>query len=115
MPFLISFYAYTRFSSERDNYIQINWNNIDPDAWTNFKQFVSHVSMFSTPYDYNSILHYSPTAFAIDKSVNTIIPMQYAPYMGQRKGKWYARGKYPQNSAKTYSYRQLIIFRLLSG
>jgi len=87
MPFFISFYAYTRFSSERDNYIQINWNNIKPDAWTNFKQFVSHVSMFSTLYDYNSIMHYSPKAFAIDRSQNTIIPMQSAPDMGQRKGK----------------------------
>lgn len=77
----------TRFSSERDNYIQINWNNIKPDAWTNFKQFVSHVSMFSTPYDYNSILHYSTKAFAVNRSQDTIMPLHPAPNMGQRKGK----------------------------
>ncbi|KAL7037362.1 hypothetical protein ACKWTF_009180 [Chironomus riparius] len=73
-------------ANERDNYIQINWNNIKPDAWTNFKQFVSHVSMFSTPYDYNSILHYSTKAFAVDRSKDTIIPLRSAPDMGQRKG-----------------------------
>ena len=43
--------------------------------------------MFSTPYDYNSILHYSTKAFAVDKSKDTIIPLQSAPDMGQRKGK----------------------------
>lgn len=43
--------------------------------------------MFSTPYDYNSILHYSTKAFAVNRSQDTIMPLHPAPNMGQRKGK----------------------------
>jgi hypothetical protein len=39
-------------SSDRDNYIKVNWSNIKDKAVFNFKQFVAHVSMFETPYDY---------------------------------------------------------------
>lgn len=46
--------------------------------------------MFSTPYDYNSIMHYSPKAFAKDRSKLTLIPVQSASsvHMGQREGKY---------------------------
>ena len=83
----ISFYASTRFFSERDNYIEINWCNIAPDAKANFDQFKSYVSMYSTPYDYDSIMHYGSKAFAVDRSIPTIIPKQSVQNMGQRKGK----------------------------
>ena len=53
----------------------------------NFKQFVAHVSMFSTQYDYNSIMHYSPVAFAVDKSIPTLVSLYPAQNMGQREGK----------------------------
>jgi hypothetical protein len=43
--------------------------------------------MFSTPYDYGSIMHYSPIAFAIDKSMPTLVPLHPAKNMGQREGK----------------------------
>lgn len=78
---------FTVLPSERDNFLKVNWNNIKEAAWFNFKQFSAHVSMFSTPYDYGSIMHYSPTAFAIDRTVPTLIPTQPAPNMGQREGK----------------------------
>lgn len=74
-------------SSERDNFIKVNWDNIKEKAWFNFKQFSAHVSMFSTPYDYGSIMHYSPMAFAIDRSKPVLIPLQRALNMGQREGK----------------------------
>jgi Astacin (Peptidase family M12A) len=73
--------------SERDNFIKVNWDNIKQKAWFNFKQFKSHVSMFSTDYDYGSIMHYSPSAFAVNRSIPTLIPLQPAPNMGQREGK----------------------------
>lgn len=42
--------------------------------------------MFSTPYDYNSIMHYSSKAFAKDRKKETLIPLQSALHMGQREG-----------------------------
>lgn len=73
--------------SERDDFISLNWSNIRENAKFNFKQFKAHVSMFDTPYDYDSIMHYSPTAFAVDRSKPTIIPRFPASRMGQREGK----------------------------
>lgn len=74
-------------ANDRDEYIDINWNNIRDDARINFKQFVAHVSMFKTEYDYDSITHYSGVAFAKDKKIPTIVPKKPAPNMGQRKGR----------------------------
>lgn len=74
-------------SSERDNFIKVNWDNIKEQAFFNFKQFSAHVSMFSTPYDYDSIMHYSQRAFAKDRTMPTIIPLRPARNMGQRDGK----------------------------
>lgn len=73
-------------ANNRDEYIKINWENIRDDAKVNFKQFVAHVSMFETEYDYDSITHYSDVAFAKDKSIPTITAKNPAPRMGQRKG-----------------------------
>lgn len=77
---------YIFLCSERDNFLKVDWSNIKDNAKFNFKQFIAHVSMFSTPYDYNSILHYSSKAFAKDKSKPTLIPLQKALHMGQREG-----------------------------
>lgn len=70
----------------RDEYININWDNIKDEAKLNFKPFLADASMFDTPYDYNSITHYSSTAYAKNKGIPTIIPKIEAPNMGQRKG-----------------------------
>lgn len=45
-------------ANNRDEFIKINWNNIRDDAKLNFKQFVAHVSLYKTEYDYDSITHY---------------------------------------------------------
>lgn len=73
-------------AKNRNSYIEINWNNIQDDAAINFKQFVQAVSMYGTEYDYDSITHYSGTAFAKDKKKPTITAKKPAPNMGQRKG-----------------------------
>lgn len=70
----------------RDEYIEIKWENIKEDAKLNFKRIAAEVSMFETEYDYDSITHYSINAFAKDKSKPTIIAKKAAPNMGQRKG-----------------------------
>lgn len=76
-------------TSGRDEYIQINWDNVRDDAQLNFKPFTTHVNMFDTPYDYDSITHYGRFAFAKNKSIPTIIARQLlgSNNMGQRRGK----------------------------
>lgn len=73
-------------SSNRDDYIKVNWKNIRDGYKLNFKRFAARVSMFNTEYDYDSITHYSGSAFAKDKKEPTIIAKRAAPNMGQRKG-----------------------------
>jgi hypothetical protein len=89
-------------SSDRDNYIRINWNNIKEGGKANFEQIQTHISMFGTQYDYGSIMHYSRKAFAIDKRYDTIEPLKRARNMGQRNGEALS------------GILQLIIFRLPS-
>lgn len=50
--------------------------------------------MFSTPYDYDSIMHYSPWAFAKDRMKPTLIPLHPAKNMGQREGKMLFRNRF---------------------
>lgn len=80
-------FLHMHVANNRDEYIKINWKNIKDDAKLNFKQFLAHVSMFQTEYDYDSITHYSNFAFAKDKKMETITAKNPAPNMGQRKGK----------------------------
>jgi Astacin (Peptidase family M12A) len=68
--------------------VKIDYDNIVPGTIRNFEKYTTYVSMFKTPYDYGSIMHYSRAAFALDKSKPTIIPLEDAPTMGQRSGKW---------------------------
>lgn len=74
-------------ANNRDQFIKVNWKNIKEESKINFKQFIAHVSMFKTEYDYDSITHYSSNAFAKDKKLQTITAKKPAPNMGQRKGK----------------------------
>lgn len=73
-------------ANERDEHIKIQWDNVKESAKTNFQQVFASVSMFNTTYDTGSIMHYPPLAFAIDKSIPTIIPLDplSAKNMGQR-------------------------------
>lgn len=74
-------------ATNRDDFVKINWNNVKPQAMINFERITARVSMFDTQYDYRSIMHYSPKAFAIDNKVKTIISREPVVAMGQRKGK----------------------------
>lgn len=72
---------------DRDDYIDIKFDNIIPEAYINFEKYTNLVSMYGTHYDYGSIMHYPKDAFAIDESKPTIVPHEKAPMMGQRIGK----------------------------
>ncbi|XP_047429739.1 low choriolytic enzyme-like [Mugil cephalus] len=64
------YHEHTRY--DRDQYIRINWENIDAYHMHNFKMKDS--DFLNTPYDYSSIMHYGRTAFGKFRS-ETITPI----------------------------------------
>ncbi|CAH1793703.1 unnamed protein product [Owenia fusiformis] len=73
--------------ADRDRYISINWANIKEGHAGNFNKFKeSNINHLEMPYDYNSIMHYSKSAFAKDWQYPTIIPTlkEGSTYIGQR-------------------------------
>ncbi|XP_018396646.1 PREDICTED: astacin-like [Cyphomyrmex costatus] len=60
---------------DRDDYVTINWNNIKESSLSNFvKLSPDIVEDYDIPYDYDSVMHYSPYAFAKNSTIRTIIP-----------------------------------------
>ncbi|XP_058613529.1 hatching enzyme 1.2-like isoform X2 [Onychostoma macrolepis] len=69
--------------SDRDQYVQINWQNIPQASAYNFQK--KDTNNLNTPYDYNSIMHYGRTAFAIHYGKETITPIPNSSVqIGQR-------------------------------
>ena len=66
---------------DRDTKVTIKWENIAPDAHHNFRQQIEDGDDINS-YDYESIMHYSATAFSINGQP-TIIPKEPAA-IGQR-------------------------------
>ncbi|XP_071053891.1 zinc metalloproteinase nas-4-like [Onthophagus taurus] len=51
--------------TDRDDYVKINWENIEDGKKDNFKKYDdSIVNSFQIAYDYESVLHYSQDAFS---------------------------------------------------
>ncbi|KAL6422992.1 hypothetical protein ACFW04_010466 [Cataglyphis niger] len=70
---------------DRDEYITIIWGNIKKGNAFNFYSLNKNIiTDYGLPYDYDSIMHYSMTAFSINKAVPTIIPMASTVEIGQR-------------------------------
>ncbi|XP_053720411.1 high choriolytic enzyme 1-like [Synchiropus splendidus] len=71
--------------SDRDQYVRINWENINPQMAYNFyKQTTNNLN---TPYDYTSIMHYGRTAFSIQYGRDSITPIPDPNVqIGQRQG-----------------------------
>ncbi|XP_049592554.1 high choriolytic enzyme 2-like [Syngnathus scovelli] len=68
--------------SDRDGYVRIIWENIDPETTYNFIR--QDTNNLNTPYDYTSVMHYGKTAFSINGR-DTIIPIPDANVqIGQR-------------------------------
>jgi hypothetical protein len=70
--------------SDRDDFVEIRWDNIQEDALGNFQKKPDAVDYFD--YDYGSIMHYPRTSFAKDSSKPTIVPRQSGVTIGQRQG-----------------------------
>ncbi|XP_037128163.1 high choriolytic enzyme 1-like [Syngnathus acus] len=70
--------------SDRDGYVKINWENIDPAQAFNFNR--QDTNNLNTPYDYTSVMHYGKTSFSINGK-DTITPIPNANVqIGQRSG-----------------------------
>ncbi|VDK21845.1 unnamed protein product, partial [Anisakis simplex] len=74
--------------SDRDEYINVNYDNLFPGMEGNFEKRTEVVtSNLEQPYDLGSVMHYSSTAFARDQSTATITTRDgnYQHTIGQRK------------------------------
>ncbi|KAG7513543.1 meprin A subunit beta-like [Solea senegalensis] len=74
--------------ADRDDYVNIMWDHIEPGKEHNFKIRDDTVSSdLGVPYDYDSLMHYSKTSFSIG-SEPTIVPKipQFTNVIGQRMG-----------------------------
>jgi len=69
---------------DRDNFITINFQNIQPGREHNFNQHITDGDDLGT-YDYGSIMHYGATAFTRNGQP-TIVPKQSGVTIGQRNG-----------------------------
>jgi Astacin (Peptidase family M12A) len=68
--------------ADRNSYIRIVWENIEPDYRHNFNQHLTDGKDYGA-YDYKSIMHYGETAFSMNGE-KTIIPLQEGEIIGQR-------------------------------
>nr|BAO25122.1 hatching enzyme [Verasper variegatus] len=74
--------------SDRDNYVRINWENINQRMAYNFHK--QDTNNLNTPYDYSSIMHYGKTAFSIQRGKDSITPIPNSNVqIGQRQGMSY--------------------------
>ncbi|KRF98653.1 uncharacterized protein Dwil_GK27241 [Drosophila willistoni] len=74
-------------AANRDEYINVNWDNIRPKFKMNF--FHDHrnqlLGNFGEDYDYNSVMHYARNAFSINRGSQTLEPKKEgSENMGQR-------------------------------
>jgi len=69
--------------TDRDTYIQVNWENIDDDYEYNY--YIADSDEFG-PYDFESVMHYSQWGFSIGGPTMTCLPgyEQWQNVMGQR-------------------------------
>ncbi|XP_032782894.1 zinc metalloproteinase nas-13 [Daphnia magna] len=73
--------------TDRDDYIIINYPNIQPGTEANFLSYGPDVIQYlGASYDYGSVMHYGAYSFPIDPSIPTIITRQPGVEIGQRKG-----------------------------
>lgn len=72
-------------STNRDEYVKINWENISEGKEYNFNKYnTSIITSFEIEYDYGSIMHYSGKAFS-KNGEPTIEPLIEGVTLGQRK------------------------------
>ncbi|UJR35535.1 hypothetical protein I4U23_028289 [Adineta vaga] len=73
---VIGFY-HEQSRPDRDNYVQVNWENIEESMYIGFDKYAWSSSVYdqNTPYDYASIMHYEAYTFS-KNGKPTMIPRQ---------------------------------------
>lgn len=71
--------------ADRDEYVEIRYENIDERAVINFRQQITDGTDIG-PYDYGSIMHYGRTSFRRSEGLETIVPRDPSVTIGQRDG-----------------------------
>ncbi|TDH16472.1 hypothetical protein EPR50_G00019810 [Perca flavescens] len=74
--------------ADRDDYVNIMWDRIEPGKENNFKKHDEKVSSaLGVAYDYGSVMHYTKTSFSIgsEPTIVTKIP-HFMDVIGQRMG-----------------------------
>jgi len=74
------FHEHTR--ADRDNFINVQWDNITPGKEFNFDVLTANVELLGE-YDYGSIMHYGERFFS-NNNLNTIVVLDGASQIGQR-------------------------------
>lgn len=79
-------FVHMQSATTRDDFVIINYDNIDPTKTGNFDKYNSAtINMYGTAYDYASIMHYGKKAFTTDGSDTiTTIDSAYQDVIGQR-------------------------------
>lgn len=78
-------YYHEQSRTDRDEYVTINWENIEDGKENNFQKYsAAEVDPHGVLYDYGSIMHYSSKGFAKDPTQDTIIVPEGIT-IGQRK------------------------------
>lgn len=80
-------FAHEHSRPDRNDFVTINYNNIATEFRVQFDE-VPWGQSNGVIYDYGSVMHYHPKAFAIDTRVNTIVTTDpaYQDVIGQREG-----------------------------
>uniref|UniRef100_A0A1L8DQE2 Metalloendopeptidase n=1 Tax=Nyssomyia neivai TaxID=330878 RepID=A0A1L8DQE2_9DIPT len=77
-------FHHSQTANTRNDYVSIIWENIQSGTEGNFVLRDSTTStMFDLPYDYDSVMHYGPTAFSINGR-DTIVATREGAVFGQR-------------------------------
>lgn len=74
------FHEHTR--PDRDNYVQVNWDNVIADKTINFEILNAGVQTYG-PYDYESIMHYGEYFFSSSGEPTIVVPDGIS--IGQRR------------------------------
>ncbi|EDV33638.1 uncharacterized protein Dana_GF13898 [Drosophila ananassae] len=81
-------FEHQHVAHNRDQFVRIEWENIQPEFKINFinNDKLSNFTSFGESYDYDSVMHYIPTAFS-KNGKPTITPLKkVGQRMGQRVG-----------------------------
>uniref|UniRef100_A0A914N6R2 Metalloendopeptidase n=1 Tax=Meloidogyne incognita TaxID=6306 RepID=A0A914N6R2_MELIC len=72
--------------TDRDDYVNILWDNIDPTLRDQFDKYSQNmIDYLGAKYDYSSVMHYGPLAFS-KNGKPTIEPKEKSVTIGQRLG-----------------------------